>query len=415
MNHSASLLMLFLCLFAQPFAEAAEPASLEPLPILRLPGSGSDPSAIDYARLPALAGKLAVVNPVSLGPDAGPPDKVDMHDLRLNLHNYLIHHQGRFWCIWSDGPKVEDWPTQEVKYSTSEDGLNWSPAKSVTGTPEDPAAFIARGIWLRDGELLALAARYRGKGAFGPQDQKQLELVAYRFDSTKGTWELKGRLYENAINNFPPQKLPSGDWILTRRDSRFNVSMLIGGRRSLDDWQSFPVVRTGEVRGFRPDEPIFWPIADGTLYALFRDNGGSGRLYHSLSRDEGRSWDTPKLTNFPNASSKLYSLKTSRGYRVLVLNAHPKIGRRELHLAASRDGETFTHLARLEIPSPPSLPKEVSRIAKKFNSGIASLQYPHVIEHEGRLLIALSRGKVQIEVFHVQLDAIDALLKEPGN
>ncbi len=380
------------------------------LPILDLPGSGTDPAAIRYAGLPKLSGKLAVINPVSLGPHARTPDKIDIEDLRLNLHNYLMHHEGKFWCIWSDGPKIEDWPTQEIKYSTSRDGLTWGPARSVTGTPEKPFAFIARGLWLRNGELLALGANYRGKGAFGPQTEKQLKLQAYNYNPAGESWRFKGTLYENAINNFPPQKLPSGDWILTRRDSRFNVSVLIGGRKSLSDWQTFPVVQTGEVPGFRPDEPIFWSLPDGTLFALFRDNGGSQRLFHSLSRDQGRSWETPKLTNFPNASSKLFSLKTSRGYRVIVLNANPKVGRRELYLAVSRDGKTFIRLARLDIPSPPRIPQKLARIARKLRSGIASLQYPHVTEQSGHLLIAFSRGKVQTEVFHVSLDDVDALL-----
>ena len=392
-------------------ADANPDAAAAPLPILHLPGAGTDPEDIDYAQLPTLSGSHAIINPVSLGPEADPPDKVDMEDLRLNLHNYLIHHAGRYWCIWSDGPRVEDWPTQEIRYSTSDDGLTWRPAKSVTGTPKAPVAFIARGLWLRDGELLVLGARFRGKGAFGAQEQKQLELVAYGYDQTNDRWRYKDRLYENAINNFPPQRLPSGDWILTRRDARFNVSMLIGGRKSIDDWQSFPVVASDEVVGFRPDEPIFWPLPSGDLYALFRDNGGSRRLYQSLSSDQGRTWDRPRITNFPNASSKVFSLKTSRGYRVLVLNANPDVGRRELHLSVSHDGKTFYRLARLQIPSPPALSQETARVTKKLSEGIASLQYPHVIEHDERLWIALSRGKVQTEVFSVSLDQIDPLLK----
>jgi hypothetical protein len=405
------LLLLFASRSQTTLAEDGK-TSTEPLPILNLPGSLTDPAAIDYRRLPALSGKLAIINPVSLGPHARTPDQIDMLDLRLNLHNYLIRHDGRFWCIWSDGPKVEDWPTQEIKYATSEDGFHWTPAQSITGTPDEPYAYIARGLWLREGELLALAAHYRGHGAFGVQNEKQLELVAYRFDPASGKWAFKARLYENAINNFPPEKLPSGDWIVTRRDSRFNVSMLIGGRTALENWETFPVVRIDQLKGFRPDEPIFWPLADGTLSALFRDNGGSQRLFHSLSRDQGRTWQTPRLTNFPNATSKLFSLKTSRGDRVLVLNANPEQGRRELHLAVSRDGMTFTRLARLAIPSSPSLPQEVSRIKQKFNAGIASLQYPHIVEHEGKLLIAFSRGKVQTEVFHVELDEVETLYKE---
>lgn len=388
-----------------------ELAQSNPVAVLDLPDAGTNPKAIDYTVLPTLDGEHAIVNRVVPGPDAASTDRIDMHHLRLNLHNYLVHYGGRFWCIWSDGPKVEDWPTQEIKFSTSHDGLKWSPAGSVTGTPREPHAFIARGLWVRDGQLLALAAHYRGKGAFGTQDQKQLELLAYRYDLAQKKWVRFGKLYDNAINNFPPQKLSSGDWILTRRDSRFNVSVLIGGRTELDDWKSFPVVRVGEVKGFRPDEPIFWPLPNGQLFALFRDNGGSQRLFHSTSRDEGRTWDTPVITNFPNASSKLFSMLTSRGYRILVLNGNPLIGRRELHLAISADGRTFTRLARLNVPSPPSIPESVSRIKKKFQSGIASLQYPHVIEHDGHLLIALSRGKVQTEVFRVRLDDIDALLK----
>lgn len=384
----------------------------EPLPVLNLPDAGTNPKAIDYAALPTLAGQHAIVNPVVPGPHAAPPDRIDMHHLRLNLHNYLVHHSGKLWCIWSDGPKVEDWPTQEIKYSTSVDGLKWNTPKTVTGTPKEPHAFIARGLWVRDGQLLALAARYRGKGAFGTQAQKQLELLAYRYDHDGQKWERRGRLYDNAINNFPPQKLTSGDWILTRRDSRFNVTVLIGGRKAINDWQAFPVVRVGEVKGFRPDEPIFWPLPDGRLFALFRDNGGSQRLFHSVSRDEGRTWDTPVLTNFPNSSSKLFSMQTSRGFRVLVLNANPSIGRREIHLSISKNGTTFTRLARLDVPSPPSIPESVSRIKKKFQSGIASLQYPHVIEHDDHLLIALSRGKVQTEVFRVKLDDVDSLFKE---
>ncbi len=53
---------------------------------------------------------------------------------------------------------------------------------------------------------------------------------------------------------------------------------------------------------------------------------------------------------------------------------------------------------------------DVARIQAKFRAGVASLQYPHVIEHEGRLLIAISRLKTQIEVFRVELDDVAALM-----
>jgi len=387
-------------------SSAATSGASEPLAILDLPGSGTDPELIDYDNLPKITGDHAVIHPAQLSPDFQDGEKIEMNRLRLQLHNYLAFHEGKFWCIWSDGPQIEDWPTQEVKYATSEDGLSWSEAKSLTGMPKEPYAFIARGLWLRDGELLALAAHYKGHGAFGAD--KELELWAYRWDGDSGSWQREATLYDNAINNFPPQKLPTGDWILTRRDARFNVTILIGGKDSLSDWQAYPVVEVGAVEGFRPDEPIFWLMPDKTLNALFRDNSGSQRLFHSTSSDLGKTWQTPTLSNFPNATSKIFSLQTSRGYRVMISNANPKWGRRQLHLSISEDGKNFTRMAEIEVPTPP-VAEGIDSLWKKFHQGIGSLQYPHAIEHDGSLWIALSRNKTQTEIIRLALDDVDAL------
>ncbi|HUG69207.1 MAG TPA: exo-alpha-sialidase [Pirellulaceae bacterium] len=175
---------------------------------------------------------------------------------------------------------------------------------------------------------------------------------------------------------------------------------------------SFPVVGVRDVQGFRPDEPIFWPLSDKTLFALYRDNNGSQRLFHSTSEDGGRSRGKPLMTNFPNATSKLFSMQTSRGYRVLVLNANPAVGRRELHLAISEDGRVFTRLALLDIPSPATVDDRAAEVWHKFRSGVASLQYPHVIEHDDHLLIAFSRNKHQTEILRVSLDDIDVVRQQ---
>ena len=376
----------------------------EPIQLLKLNADGTDPKAIDYEKLPKLTGTLSVIRQATLLPDK----EVHYENVKFQLHNYLIFHEGKFWCIWSEGPPVEDEPTQEVRYATSPDGQTWSESQTVTGVPAAPYAYIARGFWLREGKLLALAAHFKGKGAFGAD--KELALQAFEWDQAAGKWKFMQKLYDNAINNFSPQRLPSGDWILTRRDARFNVSMLIGGRKAVDDWQVFPVINRLDVPGFIPDEPVFWPLADGSLFALYRDNSGTQRLFQSTSADEGRTWTKPALTNYPNATSKLFSLATSHGYRVMVSNANPTLGRRQLHLSLSPDGRTFTRLAELDVPSSPPSPV-TAPFAKRFTAGISSLQYPHVIEHDDHLLIAFSRNKKQTDVLRVALKSVDALLK----
>lgn len=351
--------------------------------LLNLPGSGTDPAKIDYAKLPVVPLKHAVVN-------AGD------EQWKFRLHSYLVRHDGKFWCMWSHGPVVEDVPTQHVRYATSDDGLNWSEPKILIPPPKEPYAFIARGFWLRDNQLLALAAHYKGKGAFGVD--KELKLEAYAYNKAEDRWEFKAVVFDNAINNFAPEKLPSGDWMMSRRDARFNVYALIGGIEAIDRWQSVEVVdRLKAVRttGFSPDEPLWWAQPDRTLVALFRDNGGSSRLFRSTSGDGGKTWAPVVRTNFPNATSKIFSLQTSEKSRVLFSNANPKIGRRELHMSLSADGLEFTRMARLDIPSPKP----------------ATLQYPHALEHDGYLYVAFSRNKTAIEIARIDLKDVSALLR----
>jgi hypothetical protein len=299
-----------------------------------------------------------------------------------------VHHDGVFWAMWSHGVPgtvwSEDEPGQEIRYATSPDGVNWSPSRSLSGAPLEGYAFIARGFWVRDGELLALAANFKGKGAFGVD--KELQLQAFAWDRTAQEWRFRDTLYQNAINNFAPERLSTGDWLMSRRDARFNVYMLRGGQPAISDWLSIPVIKRLDVPGFVPDEPIWWEQDDLSLVSLYRDNATSTRIYLSTSGDSGSTWTTPVKTNFPNAPSKLFSLKTSTGCRMLISNANPPLGRRELHLATSKDGRVFRQLYKLSIPPP-----------------ITSFQYPHAIEHENALYIAFSRAKTSIEVLRIPL------------
>lgn len=41
-----------------------------------------------------------------------------------------------------------------------------------------------------------------------------------------------------------------------------------------------------------------------------------------------------------------------------------------------------------------------------------TLQYPHVIEYDGHLLIAFSRNKRQIEVLRVPRESVERLLRD---
>ena len=196
-------------------------------------------------------------------------------------------------------------------------------------------------------------------------------------------------MFDNAINNFPPQRLPTNAWMMSRRTHdyrRFGVHFLIGGHEQFDRWQSFPVL--GSTDGLAAEEPYWWVLPDGHLMALFRDNLRSGYLFRSFSTDLGRTWSKPIRTNFPDARSKFHGLRLSDGRYVLVSNANPR-KRDPLVLSISDDGRTFHTMAYLV--------------------GGRRVDYPHVWQHKDHLLVAFSGGKQSIEVLKIKIADLDEI------
>jgi hypothetical protein len=341
----------------------------------------ADPREIDFARLPRVPSSHAVVSDVRAAKG-------------VNQHNYLVHHQGKFWVMWSDGPGIEDRVGQRVRFATSVDGMSWNEPAFLTPPPPSSGRdsphygkrtsqgfrWISRGFWQREGELLALASVDEAAGFFGPS----LALHAFRLQSDGTTWKDAGVIATDAINNFPPHRLPTDEWIMSRRThdyKRVGVHFLIGGKTALDDWQSIPV--HGSSGELAAEEPLSWVLPDGNLAALFRDNRRSGYLYRSFSVDHGRTWTTPVRTNFPDATAKFHGLRLVDGRYVLVSNANPR-KRDPLTIAISDDGLVFTRLLYLV--------------------GDRHVDYPHVLEHAGHLFLAFAGGKQTVEVLRIRVD-----------
>ncbi|MFT6618620.1 MAG: hypothetical protein ACJASX_001514 [Limisphaerales bacterium] len=358
--------------------------------MINLRTHGTDPLSIDFSNLARVPAQHTIISDVR--------DRAGTH---VHQHAYLAWHAGRYWAMWSDGPGVphpgvsaeahrnlvphHDRAGTRVSFATSEDGVTWSRPADLSG-PERIAGYgwIARGLWVRDGELLALASHFHAPGYAG----KGLSLEAFRWDTKGRRWVAHGRVRDDSMNNFPPKKLPTGQWLMTRRDHQRQVSVMVGGVRSFDDWE-IRELASYDGKG-RPEEPYWYILPDGkSLVGLIRDNGGSKRLLRTYSNDAGKTWTRITRTNFPDATSKFFTLRTSRGYYVMVSNSNPR-RRDPLTLAISQDGLVYTHLFHLV--------------------GGRHVDYPHIIEHDAHLLIAFSGAKQTMEVMKVSLDAVDALI-----
>ncbi|MCC9605251.1 exo-alpha-sialidase [Blastopirellula sp. JC733] len=346
----------------------------------------ANPHDIDFDNLPHVPSQHVVISDVR-------------KEKGVHQHNYLIWHGDRYWAMWSDGPGVEDQAGQRVSYATSADGLKWSQPKFMTPVPRDsdpdspyygtrsPKGFrwIARGFWERDGELLALASLDESAQFFGPS----LELRAFRWNEATDAWDDIGVVQKNAINNFPPKKIATGQWMMSRRTHDYKktgVQFMFGGVEGLDDWESTPVL--GSADELSAEEPCWWTLPDGRIAAVFRDNRKSGYLYRSLSEDDGRTWSRPTRTNFPDARSKFNCIQLKDGRYVLVSNPHPQ-RRDPLAISVSDDGVVFTKMGYL--------------------IGGRHVDYPHLIEHDGAILVAFAGGKQTVEVLKIKLDDLNAL------
>ncbi len=397
-------LLSSLLAFAAPAMFAGPPHAVDnPASPIMLAGSWvpEDTQRIDFDNLPRVPSQHAVVSDVRAAGTLA--STIDKKGGGVNQHNYLSYHDGQFWAMWSDGPGVEDRVGQRVKFATSPDGLKWSSPQFLTPVPPNSGPdsphygtrtdkgfrYISRGFWQRDGELLALASLDEAAGFFG----KSLELRAFRFNKGSAAWEDAGIVFKNAINNFPPLKLRTGDWMMSRRAHDYKttgVHFLVGGVKALNQWESFPVF--GTASELKAEEPDWWILPDQSLSAVFRDNRHSGLLYRAFSTDDGRTWSKPIKTNFPDATSKISGLRLSDGRYVLVSNPRPN-KRDPLTLSISDDGFVFSKMLYLV--------------------GGRHIDYPHVMEHEGHLYIAFAGGKQTVEVLKVSLQEMDAV-QMPG-
>lgn len=350
-----------------------------------------DISQLNFANLPRIPSEHSIVSDVRYA-----------WGTKVHQHNYLVHYNGTFFAMWSNGPGIprkgltakqhrEVWPGHDnpgqlISYSTSLDGSTWTEPRDLAGPPRTGLGWIARGFWIRDGKLLALGNQYDAPLTFtgGP-----LELHAFEFvPEQERKWRHIGIILDNAMNNFPPKKLPDGNWMMTKRDEFRNTFVLIGGVKSIDHWTSFDRIIDSSSKEFAGGEPYWLILPDGNLVLLIRDDQKRGYLYRSFSADSGRTWSRPVRTNFPDAGSKFFGLRLSDGRYVLINNSNPQ-KRDPLTIAISDDGLVYNKMAYLV--------------------GGRHVDYPHAIEHDGCLYIAFSGAKQTVEVLKVNISELDKI------
>ena len=348
---------------------------------LSVPGAWRDP-----AESPLIPSKTTSIF------RAGEDDRLYAH------HPYIARYEDEFWAMWSAGFEHEDRPGQMIRYSRSADGHSWTPpqtlaepALSETGL----ATSIARGIFVNRDRLTALVYERDPKGADDAAARNRLRRYFWRSNG----WEFDRVILEDALNNYPPRPI-GGRLFMTLRRDRGAMHTALSVDISGDHWKVSPL--PGVTEAHPMSEPSWYVDPEGAVHLIFRDGGGSGFLFRSLSYDGGKRWTPPAQTNYPDATSKNFSQRLRNGLYYLINN--PSRGRRcqgtepsrdPLGISFSRDGWAFTHPRLLRLGAP-------QRRFESYTKDIG-FAYPHAFEHSDSLWVIYSTNKEDIEISQFSL------------
>ena len=307
----------------------------------------------------------------------------------------MTSFKNRLYCMWQSSLKDEDSDDTKVVYSTSfDEGMTWSRPKTLVAATDQ--YYTTSGGWLVSGDTLT---------AFIDIWENSLELRGgrtYYITTTDGKhW-----------SQLHPVMMADGgpvEGVLEQDPYRLPEGGIIGAAHFMPGLHVCPVY-TDDVTGHggwkkavfesedkgkqsRELEPSQYVQADGTLVMLFRDQGSSFRKLASVSKDRGKTWSKPALTNIPDARTKQCAGNLPDGTSYMVCCPVNGKNRWPLVLLTSPDGQTFNKALLLRSGDSTDLPQR--RYEGKYKT--LGYSYPKAMVHNGKIFIGYSTNKEDVD------------------
>jgi predicted neuraminidase len=141
----------------------------------------------------------------------------------------------------------------------------------------------------------------------------------------------------------PSERHPRGRILLPLYSDTFSLGLMaISDDRGRTWFASRPIFAWGGI------QPSVLPKRDGTLVAYLRDNGGSGHIKVSESKDDGMTWGPVTLSELANPGAGIDGVRLANGHFCVVYNDLRR-GRNSLAVSISEDeGQTWKAIRHLE-------------------------------------------------------------------
>ena len=315
------------------------------------------------------------------------------------INNVLLtFFKDRYYCMWQSSPRDEDTPDSRVLCAVSGDGRTWGAPWELAAPVE--SAFASPGGWIPCGDtLVAVINRIssvegvRGGSAF------------YVASADGSSWSAPAPLTMadgsplEGIFEQDPKRLPGGGFVGA---AHFGQELALcplytGDPKGVSGW-SRALFPAGEGK---PLEPSQYRTRDGSLVLFCRDQASSFRKLYSVSRDGGRNWSAPAVSNIPDSRSKQCAGNLPDGSAFWVANPTGNKSRRILVLALSRDGYLFDRAFLLAGPA--DLP------AKRHEGRYKTLgySYPKATVIGADLWVSFSVNKEEAALVRIPINALN--------
>jgi hypothetical protein len=333
-------------------------AILLPLLFLTAVAAAQDPIHVDAPELAKLDDTL---------PDGGLPPVVGVRNIQVfrasrdvpemadgkgwtyNHHQDMACWKGRLYVAWTNGEVDEDvWPSREV-YSTSEDGITWSPPSELF--PQGVSTSLRMYFFhAPNGRMLVIAGQRVSEEKLNEQTKRGAVVREIRNDHSLG--DVFTLILDPACKNPPSIFDTSADagfveacrQLLANRPflETQDYGVLLGNRRM--KW--YDLLRSDHKYRTFGKAFSFFHRKDGALVGI----GKKG--WTIVSTDEGENWSQPVIpqTLLTN-NAKVWGVRTPDNRYALLYN--PKdYDRYPLIMVSGDDGITFkdARVAHGEVP-----------------------------------------------------------------
>jgi hypothetical protein len=297
---------------------------------------------------------------------------------------------------WSNGRVNEDVPGQGTMLAVSHDARRWTVIGTVVPCSVESGALRWTSGLYADAERMVIygVVHHATMDANAPGMRRFMEGKS-RLDahlSSDGTvWTAHEGIAPSRTFMFEAPRLT--------REGRLMAGGTQDGKPVVLTWKpddpagppdTTPMPPPTGLASFPYGEVSWYQTREGLIVMWFRDEAASLRLFVAQSKDDGRTWTEPMLSDFPDSMSRVRAGSLSDGRCYLIGNAYPKLlDRMHLMLALSNDGVRFDRMYTL-LDDPTA--QRAFGLLKTHG-----YQYPVSLEDGGRLLVAYSVNKEDIE------------------